>query len=96
MVKMACRHKDVAKQMEVNSVNNNLWSIGMCVWIEGEEAKSVHLLPVIIGKHQVDVLVDIGASMLMMFATTMRKLGIMHLMIGLEHKEFTYIFAKGC
>ncbi len=43
-----------------------------------------------------DVLVDIGASMLMMFTTMMQELGIMCLVIGLEHKEFIYIFAKGC
>lgn len=67
----------------------------MCLnWIGRD--KSLHVLPMIIGKHQVDVLVDIGASMLMMFATTMWKLGIMHLVIDLEHKEFTYNFAKGC
>ncbi len=93
---MACKHKDVAKQMEVNSVNNNLWSNrNVCLNWMGR-GKSLHLLPVIVGKHQVDVLVDIGASMLMMFATMIWELGIMHLVIGLEHKEFTYIFAKGC
>jgi hypothetical protein len=83
LVKLARRKRDsetTKNQVSVVSATPSLWKIYVS---KTHRSKTLHLL-VEISDYVIERLVDIGASMSVLAAATVRELGIMHLITGNE------------
>lgn len=81
-VKLGRRKKDKTRQTEVQIVGkpNKLHKEVICLNHMGKKI-SIHL-SVEIGDHQVHGLVDVGASMSVISTSTIKEIGLMHLVLG--------------